>query len=430
MEELQDDLKIYSEEVRDVLSLPPKAIYKWGSTILLFFILLLGTLSWFIKYPDVIVAEIIITTNAPPEKLIARTSGKIEKILIENRIIVLENTPLAIIENSAEYKDVFLLKSIVDKTDISNKEIIFPFEELNSSNLGEIEESFVIFEKDYIVYELNKNLQPYQVEGTAQNLEAVELKERLSLLIQQKEISEKELEFKKKELERYKILYEKGIIATQEWETKNFDYLQVEKNFRNINSSISQMKSSVNDLSRNKKTTQINESKDNISLYRNVIQSFNQLKKAIADWELAYVLRSSISGEVSFLQIWIENQTIVSGDNVFTIIPKNQNDYIGKVKAKALNSGKIREGQDVNIRLSNYPDREFGVIRGKVSAISLTPDKDGNLLIDVSLPKKLETSYHKKIIFQQEMSGTADIITEDLRLIERLLYQFRDVFKR
>ena len=84
----------------------------------------------------------------------------------------------------------------------------------------------------------------------------------------------------------------------------------------------------------------------------------------------------------------------------------------------------------MNIRLANYPDREFGVIKGIIQAISLTPDKDGNLLINVSLPKGLETSYQKQIIFQQEMSGTADIVTEDLRLVERLLYQFRDIFKR
>jgi hypothetical protein len=62
--------------------------------------------------------------------------------------------------------------------------------------------------------------------------------------------------------------------------------------------------------------------------------------------------------------------------------------------------------------------------------ISLTPDKDGNVLMDVALPQKLETSYHKTIAFRQEMSGSADIITEDLILIERLLYQFRDVFTR
>jgi hypothetical protein len=39
------------------------------------------------------------------------------------------------------------------------------------------------------------------------------------------------------------------------------------------------------------------------------------------------------------------------------------------------------------------------------------------------------SSYDKKIPFQQEMRGSAEIITEDLRLIERILYQFRDMFK-
>jgi len=424
------EIELRSEEVQEILTRVPHWMIRWGNLVILIVLLLLFLMAWIVKYPDIVTAEITITTLTPPEKLVARTSGKIEKIFVENRASVLESTPLAIIENSADFKDVFLLKSIVDKVVTTNKQIIFPFERLPSLNLGEIEGSFVVFEKDYVAYELNKNLQPYHAEGVAQDLETIELKERLSLLIQQKQISEKELEFKKKEFDRYKKLYDKGIIAAQEWETKNLDYLQVEKNLRSINASISQIKSSINDLSRNKKVTRISERKDDVSLYRNTIQSFSQLKKAIADWELVYVLRSSISGEVSFLQIWTENQTIASGDNVFTIIPKNQNDYIGKVKAKALNSGKIKEGQEVNIRLSNYPDREFGIIRGKVKSISLTPDKDGNLLIDISLPNKLETSYHKKIVFQQEMTGTADIVTEDLRLIERLLYQFRDVFRR
>ncbi|WP_296150729.1 HlyD family efflux transporter periplasmic adaptor subunit [uncultured Flavobacterium sp.] len=424
------EIELRSEEIQEILTRVPHWMIRWGNLVILVVLLLLFLMSWIVKYPDIVTTEITITTQAPPEKLIARTSGRIEKILVANKEVVEENTVLAIIENTADYKDVFKLKSIIDKINLADKQFIFPFETLMTLNLGEIESSFVVFEKDYVAYELNKKLQPYQAEGIAQNVEGIELKERLSLLIQQKEINERELDFKKKELERYKKLYDKGIIATQEWESKNLDYLQVEKNFRSINASISEIKSSVNDLSRNKKTTKINENKDDISLYRNAIQSFNQLKKAIADWELAYVLRSSVAGEVSFLQIWTENQTIASGENVFTIIPKNQDNYIGKVKAKALNSGKIKEDQDVNIRLSNYPDREFGVIRGKVKSISMVPDKDGNLLIDVSLPEKLETSYHKKIIFQQEMTGTADIVTEDLRLIERMLYQFRDVFRR
>jgi multidrug resistance efflux pump len=428
MEEFNDGLKIYSEEVRDVLSLPPKAILRWGNTILFGFIMILLLISWFIKYPDVITTQIVITTNIPPEKLVAKVSGKIEAILVKDRMLISKNTPLAVIENSANYAAVFLLKSIVDTIDIDKNK--FPFEKLKSAQLGEIESFFAVFQKESIADDLNAKLQPYQVEGTAQSYEAIQLKERLSLLESQKSINQNELVLQKSDLDRYETLYKKGIIATQEMEKQRLIYLQSQKNFKVVLSTISSLKSSLNELNKSSKTTQINESKENINLARNVIQAFYQLKKAIKDWELNYVLRSSIDGKVSFLQLWAENQTVNAGDNVFAIIPTNESGYIGKVKAPAQNSGKIKIGQTVNIRLANYPDREFGIIKGTIKAISLTPDKDGNLLINVSLPNSLETSYKKQILFQQEMSGTADIVTEDLRLIERLLYQFRDIFKR
>ena len=224
-------------------------------------------------------------------------------------------------------------------------------------------------------------------------------------------------------------MFKKGVIATQEIEKQRIVYLQSQKNYKSLLSSISQLKSSINELNRSSKTTKINENKENIVLERNLIQAFYQLKKAIKDWDLQYVFRSSIDGKVSFMQIWSINQVINSGENMFAIIPSNENGYVGKAKAVAQNSGKLKTGQDVNIRLANYPDREFGIVKGKVKSISLTPDKDGNLLLDISLPKGLITSYKKDILFQQEMSGTADVITEDLRLIERLLYQFRSMYK-
>jgi multidrug resistance efflux pump len=428
MEEINDGLKIYSEEVRDVLSDPPKAILQWGNTILLGFIALLLLLSWFIKYPDIITTQIVITTNIPPEKLVARTSGKLEVILVKDRMNVGKNTALAVVENSANFKDVFLLKSIVDTINIDKNE--FPFDKLRAVQLGEIESFYAVFQKESLADDLNSKLQPYKVESSAQSYEAIQLKERLSLLESQKNINQNELVLQNIDVERYESLFKKGIIAAQEMEKQRLIYLQSQKNYKSILSTISQLKSSLNELNRSSTTTRINENKENVNLQSNVIQAFYQLKKSIKDWDLNYVLRSSIDGKVSFLQLWSANQTVNAGDNVFSIIPTNENGYIGKIKAPAQNSGKIKIGQTVNIRLANYPDREFGMIKGKISAISLTPDKEGNLLINVSLPKGLETSYKKQISFQQEMSGTADIVTEDLRLIERLLYQFRDIFKR
>jgi multidrug efflux pump subunit AcrA (membrane-fusion protein) len=424
------DIELRSEEVQEILTRVPHWMIRWGNIIIVILLLIMMMFSYFMKYPDIITTQITITTQNPPEKLVARTTGKISKILVEDRIEVEPKTPLAIIENTANYKDVFKLKECVDTISINKTQFNFPFEKFTLLQLGEIQNAFTIFEKDYIAYDLNRDLKPYSIEKNAQGLETNQLKERLQLQQQQYQISQNELQLKKQKLDRQKEIYDKGVISTQEWENQKMDYLQAEKNVKNISSQLSQMRSSINDLNRNSGNTRVNETKENINLLRNVLQSFNQLKKAINDWELAYVLRSSVKGQVSFMQIWVENQTINSGEQVFTIVPTDNKNYIGKVKAPAQNSGKIKIDQDVNIRLANFPDREFGIIKGKVKSISLTPDKEGNLLIDISLPNGIETSYDKKIIFQQEMSGTADIVTEDLRLIERLLYQFRDIFSR
>jgi multidrug resistance efflux pump len=421
-------IELRSEEVQEILTRVPHWMIRWGSVVVLLILVSLFFVSWLVKYPDVISTPIVITTTIPPEKLVAKVTGKIEVILVNDRATILKNTPLAVIENSANYNDVFLLKSIVDTINIDKNK--FPFEKLKSSQLGEIESLFALFQKESIADDLNTKLQPYKVEGTAQNYETIQLQERLNLLESQKDINQSELALQKIDLDRYETLYKKGIIATQEIEKQRLIYLQSQKNYKGILSSISSLKSSLNELKKNSKTTQINENKENVNLERNVIQSFYQLKKTIKDWELNYVLRSSIDGKVSYLQLWAANQTVNAGDNVFAVIPTNESGYIGKVKAQAQNSGKIKIGQTVNIRLANYPDREFGIVTGTIKAISLTPDKDGNLLIDVSLPNGLKTSYKKQIVFQQEMTGSADIVTEDLRLLERLLYQFRDVFKR
>jgi hypothetical protein len=55
---------------------------------------------------------------------------------------------------------------------------------------------------------------------------------------------------------------------------------------------------------------------------------------------------------------------------------------------------------------------------------------DGKYIVEVSLPKMNETSYHKQLSMQQDMRGVADIITDKKRLItkffDKLKYLFND----
>ena len=422
--------ELRSEEVQDILTKVPHWMIRWGTVLIFVIIVMLFFVSWFIRYPDVVTTQIVITTNIPPEKIVSKSSGRIEAILVKDKSIVSKNSTLAVIENTANYKDVFLLKKIVDEYNINDPKKAFPFELLKNTQLGEIESAFAVFQKDYQAEQLNKNLQPFEVENRAQVSEKVQIKDRLEILQQQKVINESELQLQKNEMARFETLFNKGIISAQEMEAKKLGYLQAQKNYRTLLSSISQLKSALITNVKLSQNSQISGTKEEVTLGRNMAQSFYQLKKVIKDWELAYALKSSVSGVVTFLQVWTENQTINTGDNVFSIIPDTKNGFVGKVKAPALNSGKIKVGQMVNIRLANFPDREFGVLKGRIRNISLVPDKDGNLLLDVALPNGLETSYKKQIVFQQEMKGSAEIVTEDLRLIERILYQFKSMFEQ
>lgn len=425
-----DNIELRSEEVKEILTRVPHWMIRWGSVLFLSLIIMLLAISWFVKYPDIIASEAIITTQMPPQKEYAKVTGKLDTILVEDNQTVKPKETLAIIENAANYEDVFKLNSILDTIKTKKKTFYFPIDSMPVLFLGDIEPDYSLFENSYVQYILNKELQPYSNEAIANRFSISELYRRLASLQSQKAINQSELELKSKDLERNKSLLDKGIISDQEYELKQLDYLQAERNFKNMGMSISQMEENISNAKKTSKGTEINRTKEEMTLLKNVLQSFNQLRKSIRNWELMYVLQSNIEGKVSFLNVWNENQTVNQGDLVFTIIPTDNADFIAKLKTPSQNSGKIKVGQKVNIKLENYPDTEFGMLVGTVQNISLIPDKDGFYLIDVSLPDKLITSYDREIDFKQEMRGQAEIITEDLRLIERFFYQFKEIVQR
>ena len=214
-----------------------------------------------------------------------------------------------------------------------------------------------------------------------------------------------------------------------EIEQKQIEYHQAERNLKSLESSISQIRESIGNAKKSSIGTEISKTKEEMMLLKSVIQSFNQLRIAVKDWEVKYVLKSNIDGKVAFSNYWSVNQTINQGDLIFTIIPTESSTYIAKLKSPASNSGKLKIGQTVNISLENYPESEFGTLQAKVNHISIVPDDKGHYLILAELPKDLITSYKKTIEFKQEMTGSAKIITEKLRLTERFFYQFKNVFK-
>lgn len=425
-----EDIELRSEVVQEILTREPHWMIRWGNALFLSLIVLIWLVSWFIKYPDIISAEAVITTRIPPEKEYAKTSGKLEAVLVKDKQEVMADQPLAIIENTANYRDVYTLKSMIDTLKINAKSFKFQVDRLPVLFLGDIEPQYARFENSCIQYALNADLQPFSNEARANSYAIAELNRQLQSLLSQRDIDKAKLRLQQKALDRGQTLFQAGVISAQEYEDKQIEFAGAKHGYEELESAISQMRESISEAHRTAKETEINRVKREVTLLKSAIQSLNHLKKAIGDWEYNYVLKSKIKGRVSFLNYWHSNQTVGRGDLVFAIIPSGNPAFMAKLKTPIQNSGKIKIGQSVHIKLKNYPDTEFGVLNGKVKNISLIPDKEGWYLIDVELPQKLVTSYHKEIDFKAEMQGTAEIITDDIRLIQRFFYRFKEALKR
>ncbi|MEW4924698.1 HlyD family efflux transporter periplasmic adaptor subunit [Algibacter sp. 2305UL17-15] len=427
--EKQDNLELRSEEVQEILTNPPVWIVRWGITLIFMFVCVILCLSFIIKYPDFVTAKILVTTKQPTEKVVSRYSGQLEKLFVNNRDTVTINQKLAIIKNTANFDDVYTLKSIMDTLPFNIQSFKFPFDKTAYLILGDINTAYIGFEKSYTDYFLLKDLDPYTNQLGGNKVSLQELKNRLRNQVIQKGLLEQEFKLKQKDLQRDKTLFEKGIISQRDYELKQLDFIQMQKSISAMAISISQMTEAISSANQTLKNTHINEQEDNTRFLKNLTQSYDLLKEAIRNWEYNYVLRSSIDGVVSFQDYWGKNQFVQSGSVVFSILPTDTTHLVGKLVLPAQNAGKVGVEQKVLIKLDNYPYQQYGMLIGKVTNFSISPNNEGNYTVYVSLPNGTKTSYNKEFRFTQELLGNAEIITEDLSIAERLFYKFKDIFK-
>lgn len=112
MEKEEKDIELRCEEVQEILTRPPHALVRWGITVFFTVLALFFIGGCFFKYPDVVSAEITVTTEHPPVWIVARGNGKIKEVYGKDREQVKVGKIIAVLENPAETKDVLLLEKI------------------------------------------------------------------------------------------------------------------------------------------------------------------------------------------------------------------------------------------------------------------------------------------------------------------------------
>jgi multidrug resistance efflux pump len=426
------NINLRQEEIQEILGVVPPWVIRWGSlTLALVFVGLLAGTVWF-KYPDRINSQITLTSQNPPVVMNARQTGRIELLTVQDTNLVRTGQLLAVLESSARYTDVLEVDSLMNfkRNLLRNPDSILAFVFPNRDyQFGEWQFALSSFSK------ARKEIADFNRQGSnAARIQSLKKQQKDYKLLydrqyRQRVIKSEEMEIQEKQYQRLVALRDSNAISLKEFETGASQYLNAKYDLELVRSTLSQTQIYIDQLDHEiieieKDYLVVRDQKINI-----LLQSFDQLAGTVSDWKLNYTFIAPVDGTVIFTRIWSQNQYVKEGDRVLTIISGESGPVIGKLLLPLRGAGKVKPGQKVIVRIDKYPFMEYGSLQGKVESISLVSDQDF-YSVEVSFPDGMKTIYNRELVFSQGMTGIAEIITEEISLLVRIVNPLKSILKR
>lgn len=320
MDNLENEIKLYSEEIKDILSTPPRSIFRWGNSLLLLFFIVFFTVSYFVKYPDTVTGKMKIISYPSYQTLTIDEGQNVDTLFVKNREKITKNSAIGVLKSSANYEDILKLKEAIN---------LLPTEQIKIPQLPHYESFPILGELGKFYHNFYKKAMDFNRESTNE---------------------------------------------------ETYDNLMIEQ-----------------------------------KILRNKIQL----------WEDKFVFKSKMDGKV-FYPKSLKN---TSGRVNVYVVPSKIKSFSCIINIKKNDLHKIKIGQQVIITIEGYYHNHK--LKGKISKIPVLSSNGKEVfIVEASLSKDLLTDKGEKILFNGDIQGNAKVITEDLRFIERVFYNLRNVLNK
>jgi len=423
----------HSTPVEEIMGNPPSSIVRWGTTIFAIIFILVVAAAWYLKLPYIVYGTAEITTENPPANLVARVSGKIEKLMVSEGDNVTRGDVLAIMESTASYESILWLSSVIDSVRVEPEDLAMTTAYIDvlpdRPGLGEMQEYYSGFRKAYLDFNNHISIDIYGRRSKALLDEINNIEKYIERLNSSEKLYEERHSLEYKKYLRDSLLFTKDVLSLEALEESRKNYLKLGIELENV-----RLDRVTKEIERSSRLQEAQElmamGEEEKERYRSLMdQAYLNLTARLDWWYQNYLIQAPIDGRVTFNKYWGENQVAKEGESIMTVVPAGENRMLARVSLPVKGSGKVEPGQDVNIKLNGYPYLEYGMLQGVVASKSLAATEDG-YIVDVNLPDSLITFYGKELEFSQKMPGTAEIITEDMRLIERIVYPFKFLIEK
>ncbi|MBI5916426.1 MAG: HlyD family efflux transporter periplasmic adaptor subunit [Bacteroidetes bacterium] len=415
-------------DLEALIGSPPGWSLRWGLTVLLLAVVGLLVIGWWVRYPDVVEARAVLTTQNPPIRLAAGASAKINVLKVANGQPVQAGDLLAVLDNPARLEDVqqldvFLRKMAENSGDIGSAQLP------ETLQLGSLQGAFATFSQRFqdLQYFLQQDINYLKTSNLRSQI--TEIEHINQSLQRQEKIMVEEVALARRNMERDSTLLVRNSVSRLEFEQSQSAYLARRRELEALRSGTSQNQLRVREIQGrilDLQQLRSDDESDKLTAFRADLQ---RLQGELEVWKKTWLLTAPIGGEVALTQAWSEQQFVKEGEEVLTIVPQEAS---GRIVAKAVlsnaSAGKVRPEMPAHLRLDGFPYQEFGVLNGRVGRIASVPGEQGYEL-EILLPEKLVTSYGRPVDFRQEMQATARIVTEERSLLQRIFEKILAAFE-
>lgn len=420
----------FSEQI---INQPPGCLLKSGilTTALVFAALFI--LSSFIRYPDKIVSNGIMTSEYPALEITSLAKGTVEEIYKKNGDVVTKEEPILFVKNDARLTDMQTLEGYLSQMNDDTPIHQFPLLS-DSLQLGSLQPLYARLQ--LTIKELRMKVGQTLVNDQITSIQK-EIN-NLSVLVQsvekQKDIFQRELHLSKSEVSRTQQLFDGGFESKQATELAETKMLQIEQKIEAMNEEIVRHQIRADQLKVEQLRLQNDRSVNIDGNKFKVTEQISNLKSALYTWKKQFVLTAPAEGLLNLHADIVPNQMIDVDQRIgFVINQKQNNQKLIRALFPSDRIGKIGKGNVANIKFVGYPHKEFGVLVSKVLYVSPIPTRAENnqmvYEVKLSLPDSIVTTYDKTITFKPNSSVQVEIITEDRTIMNRIFDQLYDLMK-
>jgi HlyD family secretion protein len=418
------------EGLQEIIAHVPALAVRWGAGVIAAVMACLLLLAGVVRYPEVVPGQATVTTPTPPVRVAAGAGGDIQELLAADDQQVQAGDVVAVLRSSARWRDVRWVRAHLERPDAAaaGPDAAAAGRPLL---LGEVQQPWGQWLQSAAQYRAWAS-DPFvraRVNGLRSQMDfqqrlGEQAGRRAGLLAAEAALAEREAQ-------RGRELVARELLSRAEAEQSEAAALSRQQALIAARAEVVTQGLRVEELEGRILEMEQGRRGEETRLRLEVQQAFSTLAEAVREWETRYLLVAPVTGHVSYVRTLSPGEYVTAGEPVLALVPGGGAPS-GTVRIDGAAAGRVRPGQRVLLSFEGFPVTEFGKVEARVQRVSLVPARpapgvEGGAWyrVTVTFPRGLRTTSGRALALRQEMSGSAEIVTDDLTVLQRLMAQFR-----